>query len=50
LNELKIYEIEKLNTLFPVQLCVQIVGNKEDLVLGMKGNYIEENVMQLGKI
>ena len=32
------------------QLCVLIVGNKEDLLLGMKENYIKENVMQLEKI
>jgi hypothetical protein len=38
------------NILFHHQLFVQIVDNKEDLVLEMKENFIKENVMLQKKI
>jgi hypothetical protein len=41
---------DEKNILFQLQLYVQIVGNKEDLVLEMRESFIKENVMQLEKI
>gem|GEM_PF-3114242 len=36
---------DEKNFKYLLQLCAQIVGNKEDYLLGMKENYIKENVI-----
>jgi hypothetical protein len=42
--------LHEKNILFQLQLYVQTVDNKEDLVLEMRESFIKENVMEQGKI